>query len=60
MFQAVQPLSCSSARDPFTKVTTSPTLELSIIHFASAVDAPVQPWLTFARPCEPVDQGRRG
>ena len=40
-----------------TTLTMSPSLMFSKNQAALPVLMPVQPWLTFAEPCEPTDQG---
>src|SRR5687767_939919 len=56
-FQSVQPFWSSMPRGLFTNFTTSPRLEFWYSQLAFAVLMPVQPWLTFARPCDAADQG---
>ena len=56
-FQSVQPFWSSMPRGLFLNFTTSPRLEWWKSQSAFAVLMPVQPWLTFACPCEPTDHG---
>ena len=56
-FQSVQPFWSSMPRGLLMNFTTSPRLEFWYSQLAFAVLMPVQPWLTFARPCDAADQG---
>src|SRR5438128_489515 len=57
MFQSPQPLVAVIGRLVPVYSTGSPTMEFWNSHCAFSTLIPVQPWLTFACPCDATDHG---